>query len=407
MKLILFANFFPCKRAEPFLKSEFNSAARHASEITTFTLYGRAEDSDPSIMQRAKCLVPVLPEAKNKKMLFAKGLFNPAPFGFHLNEFFTQKVFLSPAKLYWWFVSLLVTRAALSSEAYRDLKTYLLKNPDTLLYFYWGDNLCWTLPYLQKDLKQMPLKSVVRFHGSDLYEEIKASYAPLRKLVLKHAAALYTISEYGRKYLSDKYPDCKEKINVARLGVDDQGLNPFNPQKKVVLSVSNLVPVKRVHLIFNALQVMKEELEWHHFGDGPQMAMLKELTAQTRHGLKIFLHGHVSHSTLDEFLKTNSVSVFVNTSSSEGVPVSVMEAFSYGIPVVATAVGGTPELVNSSNGLLLKKDFSNAELAATLATFLNAETTRMEPLRKEARSTYERLSSSKNFDDFYLGLREL
>ena len=61
--------------------------------------------------------------------------------------------------------------------------------------------------------------------------------------------------------------------------------------------------------------------------------------------------------------------MFINVSSTEGIPVSIMEAMSFGIPVIATAVGGTPEIVNNENGYLLSKDPSAKELAEVIQNF--------------------------------------
>ena len=57
----------------------------------------------------------------------------------------------------------------------------------------------------------------------------------------------------------------------------------------------------------------------------------------------------------------------MNVSESEGIPVSIMEASSFGIPVIATNVGGVGEIVeNGYNGLLLNKDFLNRDLSVCL-----------------------------------------
>ncbi|NJK95527.1 MAG: glycosyltransferase [Bacteroidales bacterium] len=54
--------------------------------------------------------------------------------------------------------------------------------------------------------------------------------------------------------------------------------------------------------------------------------------------------------------------MFLNTSLSEGVPVSVMEALSFGLPVIATDVGGTGELINDEVGMLINPEISPALL---------------------------------------------
>jgi len=82
--------------------------------------------------------------------------------------------------------------------------------------------------------------------------------------------------------------------------------------------------------------------------------------------IKYNFHGTRSNSEIFEFYKSESIDIFLNTSQSEGLPVSVMEAQSCGIPVIATDVGGTPEIVNNGNGLLLDADPDPDEIAKTL-----------------------------------------
>jgi glycosyltransferase involved in cell wall biosynthesis len=61
------------------------------------------------------------------------------------------------------------------------------------------------------------------------------------------------------------------------------------------------------------------------------------------------------------------VDVFVNVSRTEGgAPVSIQEATSCGIPIVATAVGGNPEIVSEKNGILLDTNLTPEEIAAAL-----------------------------------------
>jgi glycosyltransferase involved in cell wall biosynthesis len=47
------------------------------------------------------------------------------------------------------------------------------------------------------------------------------------------------------------------------------------------------------------------------------------------------------------------VDVFANSSTSEGVSLTILEAMAAGVPIVATAVGGTPEVVDAASGLLV------------------------------------------------------
>ena len=94
----------------------------------------------------------------------------------------------------------------------------------------------------------------------------------------------------------------------------------------VVVSVSNLVALKRIPLIFEALQQTKGTIIWYHFGDGVLAEELKQLVKNARAGLTVHFKGHVKNEQLIDFYKTQSADLFINASSSEGLPVSIMEA---------------------------------------------------------------------------------
>lgn len=74
-----------------------------------------------------------------------------------------------------------------------------------------------------------------------------------------------------------------------------------------------------------------------------------------------------------DYYKSNKVDVFVNVSYSEGLPVSLMEASSFGIPVIATDVGGSAEIIDKEqkNGFLLDKDFEIGALQKKIELLLN------------------------------------
>lgn len=61
----------------------------------------------------------------------------------------------------------------------------------------------------------------------------------------------------------------------------------------------------------------------------------------------------------------------MNLSTSEGVPVSIMEVQSYGIPVIATNVGGTGEIIDKDNGILLPSCPSLEDVVAALEKYIN------------------------------------
>jgi glycosyltransferase involved in cell wall biosynthesis len=89
-----------------------------------------------------------------------------------------------------------------------------------------------------------------------------------------------------------------------------------------------------------------------------------------------------------DFYTEQPFDLFVNVSASEGVPFSIMEAFSVGIPVMATNVGGTGEIVNEQVGMLLPSDINLAGLVQKITDFYNFSTEQKQGMRQECYNQY-------------------
>lgn len=246
---------------------------------------------------------------------------------------------------------------------------------EVTVYSFWGYHNGLAIPFLPRSIR-----TVVRMHGGDLYED-RAGELPLRAALLQRADTVMTVSSFGKEYLQDSYESNFElpPIVVARLGTSDHGLAPIPDHGKEVLvvSCSAVIPVKRVDSILPAVARLsnKAPTRWIHFGDGDGLPALREQVTQaeaTHPNLSVELRGFVDNQSLMQFYAETPVDAFVNVSESEGLPVSIMEAMSFGIPVVATDVGGTSDLVGPhlQSGVLLPKDFSTDELTGALAAII-------------------------------------
>lgn len=89
-------------------------------------------------------------------------------------------------------------------------------------------------------------------------------------------------------------------------------------------------------------------------------------------------------------------------SSSEGIPVSIMEALSAGIPILATNVGGTAEAVNKSNGFLVEENVNIKNTAHIISNYLSSSPTEQEAYRKNAYHFWQQnYEATKNYIKFY------
>lgn len=85
-----------------------------------------------------------------------------------------------------------------------------------------------------------------------------------------------------------------------------------------------------------------------HIGGNGQIDRLKRMISEKGLCTMVNYEGWVSGEKKNELL--NQADVFILPSHIEGLPIAILEALSYGIPVITTPVGGIPEIVNNSNG---------------------------------------------------------
>ena len=189
------------------------------------------------------------------------------------------------------------------------------------------------------------------------------------------------------------------------MGTLDHGIQAYTCEKVIrIISCSNLVPVKRVDRIVEALSITKDiGIEWIHYGDGPLMSQIEALSETTLPtNVKTYFKGNLDNAQLLNEYAQNSYYLFLNVSESEGIPVSIMEAMSFGIPCVATDVGGTREIVTgNSGGTLLPKDFTPEQLASEIRRYCVMPETEYLACRRAARETWDRkFNAEKNYTAF-------
>jgi glycosyltransferase involved in cell wall biosynthesis len=133
-----------------------------------------------------------------------------------------------------------------------------------------------------------------------------------------------------------------------------------------LVSCSSVYPVKRINLIIEALALVEAvKVKWVHFGDGTDYDSMYELAndrLDKKENIEFEFMGRVENRKVLEYYNEEKPDCIINTSFSEGSTVSIQEAISFGMLVIATNVGGNREMVDG-NGILLSKDPSPDEIA--------------------------------------------
>jgi glycosyltransferase involved in cell wall biosynthesis len=237
---------------------------------------------------------------------------------------------------------------------------------NALFYDYWFENVTLALALLKR--RGVIRRCFARAHRFDLYDAPAEDWVvPFRAFKAQQLDRIIPISEDGADYLRAKLPaGIHWKIKVSRLGVPDATPVPARSDPPLVVSCSHMKPFKQVQMIPTLLAQVGSPLRWVHFGDGP----LLEETKRRAHALpsRVLweLRGDVPHPDVLRFFRETPVSLFLSLSVSEGIPVSMMEALSFGVPVMAYAVCGIPELVTQETGVSLKTDWPIEKIGTLL-----------------------------------------
>ncbi len=274
----------------------------------------------------------------------------------------------------------------------------------TLVYYsYWLTPAAASLAMLKEDKS---ITAVSRVHGGDLYwERHSMPYLPVQQEVIRSLDKVFSISSNGKQYLLNKFSGINEKIEVSRLGTKgiegSKTKDETNPPKEIkVVSVSYLKDVKRVHLIAEAIKEADVPVHWVHIGDGPERDKVQEIIDRFPDSCKGEILGSLSNEEVIQTLSNQRFDLFLNVSESEGIPVTIMEAFSARIPVIATNVGGTSELVNHENGWLIEKNFDPKEITRLINQVFKEPELVLQKRELAYHTWKEHYSCEKNYSEF-------
>lgn len=277
-----------------------------------------------------------------------------------------------------------------------------------VFYSYWMYKPAYVACVLKKVYKRS--YCITRCHGYDIYEERqKTNYLPFRYAIFANMDKIFCICQQGKKYLSNRYGLISKKVYISHLGSVDNGAQSFKRDYLTfnVVSCSNVIPIKRVDLILSGLIIFASNhpdirINWTHYGDGELLGKIKASLPESIINLSCHFTGFIKHSELMKELYKSRADVFINTSSAEGVPVSIMEAISLGIPVIATDVGGVSEIIHDKeNGLLLSDKITEEDVARAFEKIYFVSDEEYREMRKKARFSWEKdWDAQKNYREF-------
>jgi glycosyltransferase involved in cell wall biosynthesis len=385
-RIFYFTNAFPFGFGQQWKTNELAELVHHLADVTVVSFSCDGNCSDPKPLPLGVALKgPLFEESyvpaswRSLRIIVA----HPCRFQF-IREFFSKRVFERRSHFISWLAASLNAIRLLKHPIIKDI---IDRGDGAVLYFYWGRGVCEFLPFI--DTSRFD-KIIVRMHRYDLFEYCNEGYIPYRAALLDKITIAAPSSNAGVEHLRELYPNAKAEIRLVRCGtINRNGRSPESSDSVLrVVSCSYLVPVKRVHLMIEALEFVDFPIVWRHLGGGALMDTLTELVRAKGLEDKFLFEGNRDSGEVLNYLTNNRFDLFVNTSASEGVPFSIMEALSVGIPVMATDVGGTGEIVHEGVGALLPADLTPQMLAEALTGFYNLPEGQKRDLRNRAYQDY-------------------
>jgi len=194
----------------------------------------------------------------------------------------------------------------------------------------------------------------------------------LEKLVAHYTDKILNLTEAGRQdHIAERIAR-PEKFTVSSCGVD---LEPFHnspsrniinpPEKSLsIIWIGRIVPVKNLQMLLDALIIVRQselKINVTIVGDGELRQAAEDFTLQNGLNMVNFL-GY--RTDIPELLAKNDV--FILTSLNEGFGRVLVEAMACGLAVIATKVGGVPEIIHHGKNGLLVKSRNHKQLAESI-----------------------------------------
>ena len=410
--LIFLTTAYPYGNGESFIETEINYLSKSFDKI--FIISNGLRDSHP-VLFPDNVSAEKYPYYLTKKEIF-KSFY--LLFGFAFLQEFYYLIFR-----YHKFPSFRIIKTIILSFLYGHKLARYIKNhlkdissetDDVFVYSYWFNDNSIGVALLKKYLPD--IKGFSRAHAYDLYfYRSPTNYIPFKNLLFRKLDFVFFISDDAFNYsknilkISNKF---LHKTSISRLGISQSIKKLYGVEEKKCLNIvscSYIYFVKRLDLLIESIgKIDSFNIKWIHFGDGrttEEFENTKKLAfdkLKNKKNIEFKFFGFLNNEDILNYYKENPVDVFINLSTNEGIPVTFMEVMSYGIPVIATAVGGSVEIVkNEYNGFLLSENPSSIEVADAIEYFYKLSDNEIQILRSNAYTTWNELyNADKNYTKF-------
>lgn len=206
-----------------------------------------------------------------------------------------------------------------------------------------------------KEMHWFQAKQVVLFVKNTTFA-VKNFFTRQRECVL-NSTKVVAVSEFVKNALIEETFAPKEKFIVIHNGIESPKIDTnIKKDQNTLLFVGRLEKSKGVDILLNALKIVLDTVSDTKLiiaGKGPEEEHLKELANQLQIAHNVEFTGWVQQNELPSLYTRASIFV-LPTIRLEGFPMTLVEASSYGLALVASDIGGNSDAISDQNGVLLE-----------------------------------------------------
>ena len=189
----------------------------------------------------------------------------------------------------------------------------------------------------------------------------------VRSFSIKKSDIVVTPSKHLKNFILNL--GFKNKIEIINNGVliPEENTNIFTNDQINITIVSRLVSHKNIEKIIKAISDLNSPLiNLNIIGDGPELNQLQKISLESNNKDNIIFHGKLNRDEIDHIFLNSDI--YIQASNYEGLPHSLLEAMSYGIPVLCTPVGECKEILgNEDRGYILDLPVSKNNIKSKIS----------------------------------------
>ena len=220
-------------------------------------------------------------------------------------------------------------------------------------------------------------KVILHIHGGGFKEFYSSEQEKISK-ILNSSDCIITLSESWQKFFL-KISCCKNIEVVNNIVPEPVQISVVKDQKFHLLFLGTITNAKGIYDLIQIFSQNKDQFLDRivlHIGGTGEVENLQLLIKENCLESIVIYEGWVSGNRKIELL--NMADAFILPSYTEGLPVSILEAMAYKLPILSTPVGGIPEIVqNDENGILFNPGDLNSIVSAINYLLDNRNTARL------------------------------